>query len=135
MDKDVLQTKLEMLVRCIQRITSQNIVTLADLEASLDKQEIIILNLQRAVQICVDIGNHIVVDYAISPATMSDVFRILAEKNVISKQNADNLAKAVGFRNIAVHQYDVLDNNIIFSIVQDNLKDFTAFASAVAKLC
>lgn len=134
MDKDVLQTKLEMLVRCIQRIKSQNVATLADLEASLDKQEIIILNLQRAVQICVDIGNHIAVDYAVSPTTMSDVFRILAKKNVITKLNADNLAKAVGFRNIAVHQYDVLDNNIIFSIVQNNLRDFADFASAIAKL-
>lgn len=123
-----------MLIRCIQRIKSQNIATLSDLEASLDKQEIIILNLQRAVQICVDIGNHIAIDYAVAPTTMSDVFRILAEKNVITKQNADNLAKAVGFKNIAVHQYDVLDNNIIFSIVQNNLKDFADFASATAKL-
>lgn len=104
------------------------------MKASLDKQEIIILNLQRAVQICVDIGNHIAVDYAVSPTTMADVFRILAEKNVITKLNADNLAKAVGFRNIAVHQYDVLDNNIIFSIIQNNLNDFIEFASAMAKL-
>lgn len=135
MDKDVLQTKLEMLVRCIQRIKSQNVETLDDLEASLDKQEIIILNLQRAVQVCVDVGNHLVVDYAVSPVTMSDTFRILAQKNIITKQNAENLAKAVGFRNIAVHQYEVLDNKVILAIVKEHLSAFTQFASAVAALC
>lgn len=110
MDKDVIQAKLEMLIRCVERIKSQNIQTLEDLENSLDKQDIILLNLQRAVQVCVDIGNHIVVDYGASPVTMADTFKILFEKNVISKSNADNLAKAVGFRNIAVHQYEVIDN-------------------------
>ena len=58
MDKEVLETKLEALIRCVHRIKDQNISTLEELEKNLDKQEIIILNLQRAVQICVDIGNH-----------------------------------------------------------------------------
>ncbi|MCL4101511.1 type VII toxin-antitoxin system HepT family RNase toxin [Fibrobacter sp. HC4] len=134
MDKDVLQAKLEMLMRCVERIKSQNIQTLEDLENSLDKQDIILLNLQRAVQVCVDIGNHIVVDYGASPVTMADTFKILFEKNVISKSNADNLAKAVGFRNIAVHQYEVIDNKIIYSIVKNNLSDFVEFAASIARL-
>ncbi|MDY6263319.1 MAG: hypothetical protein SPM09_02810 [Fibrobacter sp.] len=59
MDKDLLQKKLEMLANCIARIKSQKVETLEDLEANLDKQEIIILNLQRAVQICIDIGGSV----------------------------------------------------------------------------
>ena len=59
---------------------------------------------------------------------------ILFEKNVISKSNADNLAKAVGFRNIAVHQYEVIDNKIIYSIVKNNLNDFVEFAASIACL-
>ena len=96
--------------------------------------QIILLNLQRAVQVCVDIGNHIVVDYGASPVTMADTFKILFEKNVISKSNADNLAKAVGFRNIAVHQYEVIDNKIIYSIVKNNLNDFVEFAASITRL-
>ena len=65
---------------------------------------------------------------------MADTFRFLAEKNVITKQNADNLAKAVAFRNIAVHQYDILDNQIIFQIVKNHLSDFIDFATNIAGL-
>lgn len=133
MDKDVILAKLEMLMRCVERIKSQNIQTLEDLENSLDKQDIILLNLQRAVQVCVDIGNHVIVDFGITPNTMADTFKILAEKNLISKPNAVNLSKAVGFRNIAVHQYEAIDNKIIFAIVKNNLNDFSEFAASVAK--
>ena len=133
MDKVLLQKKLEMLVRCIERIKSQNVSSLEELESNLDKQEIIILNLQRAVQICIDIGNHILLDYSVTPTTMADTFKSMAEKGIISDSNAANLAKAVAFRNIAVHQYDTLDNKIIFDIINNHLVDFSDFAASIAK--
>lgn len=133
MDKVLLQKKLEMLVRCIDRIKSQNVSSPEELESNLDKQEIIILNLQRAVQICIDIGNHILLDYSVTPATMADTFKSMAEKGIISVSNAANLAKAVAFRNIAVHQYDTLDNKIIFDIINNHLVDFSDFAASIAK--
>lgn len=134
MDKDLLQRKLEMLMRCLERIRSHKIETLEDLESNLDKQESIILNLQRAVQVCIDIGNHVLLDYSVTPVTMADTFRCMAEKKLISKENASNLAKAAAFRNIAVHQYDTIDNKIVLSIVKEHLQDFVDFAKAVGGL-
>ena len=101
MDKDLLQTKLQMLSRCLERIKSQHVESLEDLETNLDKQEIIILNLQRAVQVCIDIGNHILLDYAVTPATMADTFKFMHEKGLIAESCSINLAHAVAFRNIA----------------------------------
>ena len=134
MDKEVLQTKLEALIRCVHRIKSQNISTLEELESNLDKQEIIILNLQRAVQICVDIGNHILLDYKTpTPNTMSETFKYLAENKIIPQANATELSHAVGFRNIAVHQYENINCKIVFAIVQSHLDDFKTFAEAIEK--
>ena len=135
MDKEVLETKLEALIRCVHRIKDQNISTLEELEKNLDKQEIIILNLQRAVQICVDIGNHILLDYKTpTPSTMADTFKYLAENKLITDKNAQDLAHAVGFRNIAVHQYEKIDCNIILSIINNHLDDFKIFAEAMEEM-
>ena len=135
MDKEVIETKLEALIRCIHRIKDQNISTLEELQSNLDKQEIIILNLQRAVQICVDIGNHILLDYKTpTPSTMADTFKYLAENKLITDQNAQDLSHAVGFRNIAVHQYENIDCNIVLSIINNHLEDFKVFAEAIGKL-
>ena len=69
-----------------------------------------------------------------SPSTMADTFKMLSSRNMISESNARNLAKAVGFRNIAAHQYEAIDNKIVFAIVKNNLKDFVEFAASVSKL-
>lgn len=135
MDKEVLITKLESLIRCIHRIKDQNISKLEELEQNIDKQEIIILNLQRAVQLCVDVGNHILLDYRTqTPATMADTFKYLAENMLISKENAEQLSHSVGFRNIAVHQYENIDCKIVFSIITQHLDDFKTFAASIEKL-
>lgn len=135
MDKDVLSAKLEALIRCVVRIKNQNIENKEELESNLDKQEIIILNLQRAVQICVDIGSHILLDYpTATPTTMAETFKYLYENKIISKINADNLSHAVGFRNIAVHQYENIDCNIIYSIITEHLGDFSEFIKSIEKL-
>ena len=85
MDKEVLQMKLEALIHCVHRIKSQEITSVDELESNIDKQEIIILNLQRAVQICVDIGNHILLDYETpTPSTMSETFKYLADASGIT---------------------------------------------------
>ena len=135
MDKEVLQTKLEALIRCLHRIKDQNISSLDELEKNLDKQEIIILNLQRAVQICVDIGNHILIDYSTpTPATMAETFKYLAENKLISDKNALELSHAVGFRNIAVHQYENINCKIVYEIITKHLDDCKEFSQAISQL-
>ncbi len=93
MDEDVLRTKMEALIRCMLRIKSQEVSSLDELEANLDKQEIIILNLPQ--------------------------------------DNAVDLSHAVGFRNIAVRQYEKIDCKIVLSIVQNHLDDFKKFAESI----
>ena len=135
MDKEVLEAKIAALIRCVHRVKSQGILSLEDLEKNIDKQDIIILNLQRAVQICVDIGNYILLDYDTeTPATMAETFRKLAQNKLIPQSVADNLSRAVGFRNIAVHQYENLDCKIIYAIITSHLDDFRNFASEIEKL-
>ena len=135
MDNDVLLTKLDSLAKCIARIESQHIASKEELEQNFDKQDIIVLNLQRAVQICVDVGNHILLDYPTAmPATMAETFVRMNENGLISKANAENLSHAVGFRNLAVHQYDTLDCGVVFAIITKHLDDFREFAAAMGKL-
>lgn len=42
------------------------------------------------------------------------------------------LKKAVGFRNIAVHNYHKIDWTIVHNIAHTHLADFTEFAEVVA---
>ena len=55
MDKDVINNKIESLMRCVERIRTHIPSSVEELESDFDMQDIIILNLERAVQICVDV--------------------------------------------------------------------------------
>ena len=132
MDKQVVDQKLESLRRCIERIQEKLPVTAKDLATDFDKQDIVSLNLSRAVQLTVDIGVHIISGLSSPvPDTMGQTFDVLADKHVIPKELAAQLKKSVGFRNIAVHNYDAINWDIVHSIVDLHLKDFSEFAKAV----
>ncbi len=132
MDIDLLLTKIESLRKCIARIEQKRPASPEILKSDIDIQDIISVNLERAVQQCVDIAAIIIADSENPPpATMSSAIVLLNEYGVIEKSLSDRLRKAVGFRNIAVHEYSKIDWDIVYSIISINLDDFKTFASAV----
>lgn len=132
MDRQVIEQKLESLRRCLMRIETKCPPTVALLAADPDAQDIVSLNLTRAIQLAVDIGAHLVAQMdAPPPDTMGQTFDRLAEAGVIDPELAMRLKKVVGFRNIAVHNYEVLDWAIAHSICTHRLVDFADYAKAV----
>lgn len=133
MDRDIVATKLESLGRCIARIESKTPASLEALRADLDAQDVIALNLERAVQLCVDIASHALIDYSVpSPDSMAGSFIALGEVGLLTPRLAQRMSKAAGFRNIAVHEYATMDWAIVYSIVMTRLRDFREFAEAFA---
>lgn len=132
MDRVVVEQKLESLRRCLLRIQTKCPQAADTLAADFDLQDVVSLNLSRAVQLCVDIGAHLIAGMEVPPPdTMGQTFDILAQAGVLNAALASSLKKAVGFRNIAVHNYEAINWHIVHSIVKDHLVDFSAFASVV----
>jgi uncharacterized protein YutE (UPF0331/DUF86 family) len=133
MDRSVVEQKLESLRRCVQRIEAKCPADAAALIADIDLQDIVSLNLSRAVQISVDIGAHLIAGMEVPPPdTMGQTFDLLAQSGVLRNELAISLKKAVGFRNIAVHSYESINWEIVYSIVKYHLADFSEFAKVVA---
>jgi uncharacterized protein YutE (UPF0331/DUF86 family) len=133
MDREVVEQKLESLRRCLRRIETKCPAEAVTLMTDVDLQDIVALNLSRAVQICVDIGAHLIAGMEVPPPdTMGQTFDLLAQESVLNNQLASSLKKAVGFRNIAVHSYENINWEIVHSIVKHHLADFSEFAKVVA---
>lgn len=67
MDREIVEQKLESLRRCLQRITTKCPADAATLAADFDLQDIVSLNLSRAVQLSVDIGAHLIASMNVPP--------------------------------------------------------------------
>lgn len=133
MDRDVIERKLESLRYCIARVRAKRPPTAQSLAADADLQDVLVLNLSRAVQVCVDIGAHLLAPSGSTPpATMGETFMRLAEAGLIDAELAARLRNAVGFRNIAVHNYEAIDWGVVWLLAGDPLNDFEAFAKQAA---
>ncbi len=44
------------------------------------------------------------------------------------------MRKAVGFRNIAIHEYEKINWAIVYSIATERLSDFKVFAKIISEL-
>ena len=132
MNSIVIASKLESLRRCLDRIRSKKPDTLNQLLEDIDMQDILALNLERSIQLCVDIANHILSSLDDAPAmSMAESFERLSEKRIIPNGLAQNLKKAVGFRNLSVHAYDKIDWHLVWNILEGDLKDLVHFLECV----
>ncbi|MBN2717479.1 MAG: DUF86 domain-containing protein [Deltaproteobacteria bacterium] len=135
MDSDVIYSKIDSLHRCIARIESKVPGSVAELASDIDRQDIIVLNLERSVQQSVDIAMHLVSQLSDAPTvtSMGDAFSALHATGILSSETADHMRKAVGFRNTAVHAYQQMDMNIIYAIITKHLNDFRSFAKEICQ--
>lgn len=133
MDQLVIERKLDSLYRCIKRVEQRVPGTVEELIEDLDGQDVVVLNLTRAVQLCVDLGAHLLagMDHP-PPNTMGETFDCMRAAKLIEPDLAERLKKSVGFRNMAVHNYDVLNWAIVHAIATKHLSDFRRFAKAIA---
>ncbi len=106
MDRALVEAKLESLRRCVERIATKTPTSADQLAQNPDLQDIIALNLQRAVQLSVDLASHLIAETdARPPSTMAENFEALKNLQLISPALSERMTKAVGFRNVAVHSY------------------------------
>lgn len=133
MDRRVVAEKLESLRRCVRRVEAKRPASAEALARDVDLQDIVSLNLTRAVQVSVDLAAHLAADLDVpAPETMADAFRALEDAGVLGADVAARMRAAVGFRNVAVHAYQSIDWAIVFAIAETHLDDFRAFARAVS---
>ncbi|KIM13248.1 MAG: hypothetical protein KU38_00895 [Sulfurovum sp. FS08-3] len=129
---DVIINKIETIKRCIKRIHEEYVGFEDEFYQNYTKQDSIILNLERLSQATIDISTHIIrVEKFGIPKTSREVFVLLEENKILSKEISHSMQKMVGFRNLAVHDYQNLNLDIVVAIVINHLKDFDIFIKEI----
>jgi uncharacterized protein YutE (UPF0331/DUF86 family) len=92
------------------------------------------INLQRAIQACIDLANIIIAKEGLGlPNTYRQSFEILFSHQIINEEMKTILCKMVGFRNISVHDYGQINPEIVRNLVQNHVGDFETFYTLVFK--
>ena len=122
MKDDVLLAKAATIKRCIDRIHK---VTEGDMDRldEWDVQDIVILNLQRAIQAAIDMAAHVVAIKGLGlPRESRENFVMIQQSEGLDRDLSKRLQSMVGFRNIAIHDYQRMDIDILKSVVSNHLE-------------
>lgn len=134
MPDNVIVAKADIIERCIRRAREELAASL-DFEADYTRQDAAILNIERACEAAIDIANRIVRLRGLGvPASTRDSFDRLVRASLIGQDVADKLMRMVGFRNLAVHQYQKLDIAIVRAVIEKNLDDLLSFSAIALRL-
>lgn len=86
-----------------------------------------------AIEACVDVAQHVCAAEGWgSPSTNAESIRVLGRHGVIDAALAERMSRAVGFRNVLVHDYVEVDDSIVLARLTDvsDLDDFTRAVGA-----
>jgi uncharacterized protein YutE (UPF0331/DUF86 family) len=67
------------------------------------------------------------------PQSSKDIFALLAQAGCVSADLAQKMQRMVGYRNVAVHDYQVLQLPITVAVITGHLDEFLDFSQAALR--
>ena len=129
-DDELVAKKLARIETSVREL--ETLVKPHEIEEDLRAERFAEHTLQIAIQAAQDVASLIVSDGRLGePRTNRELFEILARNGWIPHSMVDDLKRMIGFRNILVHGYEIVDRRIVREIVEHRLGDLLAYADII----
>lgn len=130
----VLLHKAKVIERCVARAREEHEASQGHFSTDHTRQDAAVLNLQRACEAALDMAQRVISQQGWGIAeTSKDLFVVLQRQHVIEAALTKTLINMVGFRNLAVHDYEELNYDIVESIINKDCTDLLSFSEQMVK--
>ena len=133
-DPNLILAKAGSVRHHLSRVIEKRDVDLNGFIEDIDTQEIVLFNIQAAVQNCIDIAAHIISEEGFGvPGSTTEMFQTLGKNGYLNNNLTQKMVKAVGFRNLIVHEYGKIELELVYDIAQNDVNDLNEFLIAILK--
>ncbi len=130
MKNGVVLSKLSIIEDYLLKLGEYLPVSLENFKKNWGLRKIFERSLQVMIEAMIDTGERIIAQKQITAQkTAADTFNKLCELGVIADD--ETYIKMVRFRNLVVHNYDSIDPEILYNVIQKNLPDFKKFIQEI----
>ena len=131
-DKDIIKRKLAVIVRNIEALGGISRLTILEYEEDLYRRKAAERLLQELIEAAIDINTHLIVELGGTvPDSYYETFLALGSLQVLSSELARSLAPSAGLRNRLVHEYDAIDDSVVYDSVGQAVKLYTEYIRAI----
>ncbi|MFC1878007.1 DUF86 domain-containing protein [Thermodesulfobacteriota bacterium] len=133
-DRDLILSKAGLAEKYINRAIQKGRIDLSIFMKDIDCQDIVIFNLQKAIQGCIDMAAHIISDEDLGlPGSTNEMFYLLEDSGYLDRDLTEKMVQAVGFRNLIAHEYEKLDLERVYKVAQKDILDLHAYIKAILR--
>ena len=130
---DIIYNKASIIERCVRRI-KEEYSNSPDL-SNPSHTDAMILNIERACQASINMAMHVVATNHLGiPQSSSEAFDLLKKAGLLAEELCHSLRAMTGFRNVAIHEYQELDLDILHYIATEGYRDFIRFSETAGVL-
>ena len=131
-DKELISRKISQLRNYVQQLETSSDITWDNYTTDIRSKAFVERYLHLAIEKVFDISNHII-SYQRwrEPEGYRDLFMVLKEQGVLPEREMLNFQNMASFRNMLVHRYEKIDDEMVYGFFRKRLKDFDIFVGFV----
>ncbi len=131
-DKALLSRKVSLLRSYVSELRQADDINWKKYENDVRAKAFVERYLHLAIEEVIDIANHLISFYKWrEPEGFRDVFSVLCEHRVIPKNDLNSFQNMASFRNMLVHRYEKIDDEMVFGFFKKKLEDFDLYISYI----
>ncbi len=134
-DKDFINEKLNLITRDIERLKIFSGLAFNEIAKDYIKYSALKNIFMEMIGRAIDINEHIIVELADAkmeiPKSYRETFLALSEIGILPEKFAEEISKSAGFRNAIVHEYNNLDNGIVYKTVDEAIAQYKEYCRRI----
>jgi uncharacterized protein YutE (UPF0331/DUF86 family) len=131
-EKDIVKRKLAVIVRNLEALTGISRLTRQEYEEDLYRRKAAERLLQELIEAAIDINTPLMVELGGTvPDSYYESFLELGSLHVLGADLARSLAPSAGLRNRIVHEYDAIDDSIVYDSVGQATTLYTEYVRII----
>jgi uncharacterized protein YutE (UPF0331/DUF86 family) len=129
---EIILRKVAKLKEHVNELRQADDITWEKYQRSIRDRAFVERYIHLAIQTVFDIANHIISYQGWKePETYREIFSILASNNVVPSEKLSDYQNMASFRNMLVHHYEKVEDEVVFGIFKNKLEDFDLFQEFV----
>ena len=135
LDKEFIKSKIELIQRDLERLQDLKDYTIDEIAKDFYKWSTLKMVLVEIIGRAVDINSHIIAEQSSlkgkAPSTSRETFLKIGKMGVLPEDFSEVVALSAGFRNKIIHEYNGLDQKIVYQSVREALEQYTKYCKYI----
>lgn len=132
-DEDIVIDRLELINQYTNECKEMRTASKDEYLEDIVLQRAVERSLMNAIQSCIDLASHIRTAENLGVAeTSRENIEALVEAEILTPETGAKLGEAVGFRNHLAHRYGDIDHDLVYDVLQNDLKWLDRFQQEIA---